>query len=371
MPEANSNKTKIKLMAERLVQSVPYAKGIQRSFIGGKFYREWRRILWIAENLSVARFDSNIADQIDFDAITTIHAHETVQAILLHNELVARGRRSRIKLMLTSHCPELPGTERAAAYRSAGLVGLLSDRVEKAHIQADEYAFAIADMAIFPSPESMDPYLSASTSISATLKAKEVRFVLTGVRSKEAANMPVPPALKECGDKFIICFIGRHNSIKGYDLLKDAAKILLERYPDIAIVVAGVPGPVEPLSHPRWIECGWMSNPEQLIAASDVFVLPNRSTFFDLVLLEAMSIGTPIIASRTGGNVTVAAMSKGVRLFDGLNGFVCEIEKMKSLSGMERASLAEANRRTYRGNFSVEHFASNYLEAVGAISATV
>jgi glycosyltransferase involved in cell wall biosynthesis len=177
--------------------------------------------------------------------------------------------------------------------------------------------------------------------------------------------------LKECGDKFIICFIGRHNSIKGYDLLKDAATILLEKYPDIAIVVAGVPGPMEPVSHPRWIECGWMSNPEQLIAASNVFVLPNRSTFFDLVLLEAMSIGTPIIASRTGGNVTVAAMSDGVRLFDGLDGFVREIERMKSLSRTERASLAEANQKAYSGNFSVDHFASNYLQAVGAISGTV
>ena len=349
---------------DNFLERVPYAKSIQRSFIGGNFYRDWRRILKIAENPPSAQFDRDMASQIDLDGITSIHAHETIQAILLHNELKAKGIRSKVKLMLTSHCPELPGVERAAAYRNAGLFKPLSYRLRDAHVKADEYAFSVADVIIFPSPESTEPYTSASPSISTTLKQKDVRYVLTGVRTKEGADYPVPHALNRSSGQFVACFVGRHNSIKGYDMLKDAAKILFEKYPDFTVAVAGHPGPLEPLNHPRWIELGWTPNPEHLIAASDVFVLPNRSTFFDLVLLEAMSIGRPIIASRTGGNITVAGMSDGILLFDDLNGLVSKLEQLRDLSKFEQNRLAQSNQTAYRDNFSIKHFAAGYLNAI-------
>ena len=58
----------------------------------------------------------------------------------------------------------------------------------------------------------------------------------------------------------------------------------------------------EGLKTDHWIEVGWTNDPHSLIAASDVFVLPNHETYFDLILLEVLSLGVPVVMSRTGGN---------------------------------------------------------------------
>ena len=52
----------------------------------------------------------------------------------------------------------------------------------------------------------------------------------------------------------------------------------------------------------RWIEVGWTDEPHSLTNASDCLVVPNRQTYFDLVILEGLSLGIPIVTSMTGGN---------------------------------------------------------------------
>lgn len=56
------------------------------------------------------------------------------------------------------------------------------------------------------------------------------------------------------------------------------------------------------LKDSRWKEVGWTNDSQSIIAASDVFVLPNRETYFDIIMLEVLSCGKIVIASRTGGN---------------------------------------------------------------------
>ena len=60
---------------------------------------------------------------------------------------------------------------------------------------------------------------------------------------------------------------------------------MLNENKEVYIVTAGV-GDIKSPSHERWIDIGWTSDPGAVINASDVFVLPNNRTYFDLILLR-------------------------------------------------------------------------------------
>ena len=55
-------------------------------------------------------------------------------------------------------------------------------------------------------------------------------------------------------------------------------------------LIAGKEEPMKGLDNSHWIEVGWTNDPHSLIAASDVFVLPNHETYFDLVFLSMFVI---------------------------------------------------------------------------------
>jgi glycosyltransferase involved in cell wall biosynthesis len=113
----------------------------------------------------------------------------------------------------------------------------------------------------------------------------------------------------------VVMTIGRLNVMKGHVHLLDAVPGLLERFPDVAVVVAGrghlqeqlqaqadalgVSGAVRLL--------GQRSDARMLLDAADVFVLPSRHEGMPLVLLEAMDAGLPVVATRVIGSAEVVA----------------------------------------------------------------
>ncbi len=109
--------------------------------------------------------------------------------------------------------------------------------------------------------------------------------------------------------------------------------------------------------------------PGNIVNASDVFVLPNRRTFFDLVLLEVMSIGKPIIASFTGGNKFVSRQTKGVITFERENHIELakKILDFSVLSRDEIEMLGLANKTLYDNYYTPEQFALRYRKEVGKI----
>ena len=42
--------------------------------------------------------------------------------------------------------------------------------------------------------------------------------------------------------------------------------------------------PIKWLNNDRWIEIWWTDKPYEIIKASDIFILPNKETYFDLIL---------------------------------------------------------------------------------------
>lgn len=96
---------------------------------------------------------------------------------------------------------------------------------------------------------------------------------------------------------------------KGYDVLLEAVKLLVDRSVPVVAVAAGH-GPEETTLRRRHAELGLgdrfrflgpRDDALRLIAAADAVVLASRWEALPLVVMEALTIGTPVVATAAGG----------------------------------------------------------------------
>ncbi len=108
------------------------------------------------------------------------------------------------------------------------------------------------------------------------------------------------------GDRPLVLAIGRHERPKGLDRLLEAFATVHEQVPDAVLVIAGGTGKATNLLE-SIIErtglgdsvhlLGYRTDTKVLLAAAQVFVLPSRREGLPGVLLEAMAVGCPAVAS--------------------------------------------------------------------------
>lgn len=109
------------------------------------------------------------------------------------------------------------------------------------------------------------------------------------------------------GDQ-VLLFVGRLHIQKGVDVLLRALPELLDRYPDLQVVIVG-DGPLR-----GWIESranemgrkrvaviGWRSDAHSLIKGCRLLVLPSRYEGMPNVVMEAMAASKPVAATRVEG----------------------------------------------------------------------
>jgi len=136
------------------------------------------------------------------------------------------------------------------------------------------------------------------------------------------------------GEKIIIGTAGRLEKVKGYTFLIKAAKIVIETIlgKDILFLIAGDGSLKEKLKQEsislgiseKIMFLGWRKDVFEIINTFDIFVLPSLNEGMGRVLLEAMLLGKPIIASDTGG---IPELVK-----DGINGFLFPTGDYKKLA---------------------------------------
>ena len=238
-------------------------------------------------------------------------------------------------------------------------------------IKMDEYAFNNSDYLIFPCEEAEEPYYHTWKEYK-KIKEKnkqKYRYLLTGIQEcqikidkrdiRKKYNIPQ--------DAFVISYVGRHNAIKGYDLFTEICSSVIKEQ-NVYVLVAGTEGPIMGLQDEKWIRVGWTKDPHSIINASDVFILPNRETYFDLILLEVLSIGKIIIASYTGGNKYFNNQKYGgIFLYNSISQATNEINKIKNMSKKERQQLEKSNHTVYETEFSAKIFAENYIKLLSTL----
>ena len=158
-------------------------------------------------------------------------------------------------------------------------------------------------------------------------------------------------------------YVGRHNKIKGYDRLVRMFTEMERK--SIHVIVAGSKEGIKCPESPFWHELGYINDSQNLMNAVDVVVVPNRNTYFDLVILEALSRGKIVITSNTGGNISIAKETKAIVLFDNEKEELLDaIMRVKKLVKEERAEMEQDAILFYESKCSCEAFARGYLDVL-------
>jgi glycosyltransferase involved in cell wall biosynthesis len=160
----------------------------------------------------------------------------------------------------------------------------------------------------------------------------------------------------------LVVGVGRLVPVKGFDVLIAAVPELRAAFPSVSVLLVG-DGPERPAleararalgvdAHLRIV--GALDDVAPCIAASDVLVAPSRNEGMGRVLIEAMALDVPVVATRVGGIPSV--------LGDGEFGVLVPAEAPGPLAaalidvlhdGGRRAKLTESGRRRAEA-FSVD-----------------
>lgn len=291
---------------------------------------------------------------VDFNQYDYIHFHTPYELVKFSRSFAYHGKK-----VLTTHSPKPPFMELVEDIYPVKNEKFFRDYRDKL-MMIDTEAFEQADMLVYPCKEALDGY--GDWGYYDHIFSKDIRYIPTGIEAgKIKSEISRDTVLETYGipkESLVISYVGRHNDTKGYDLLKVFAKELLQRYKNVYFLIGGKEFPLKGLQSERWIEVGWTNDPFSLINASDLFVLPNKISFFDLVLLEVMGLNKPVLLSDIGGN-------KFFKQYD-LDLFYFSLSVESMMQAFERYGNTElkGNNRTFiQEKLSTKRFVENYVQS--------
>ena len=291
------------------------------------------------------------------NGVDYVHFH-TLSAACGYNELV---HKANVKTILTVHSPEPLIDE----INSRGKV-VMSPKKRDIYITRETTIMDSVDYLMFPVKGALECYTLSSTVYSEFFKEK----------LEQNRIFFVPTALPDCDKLDIenylsdynipnnatkICYVGRHNRIKGYEYLKQIASKVWEKAPDTYFIIGGKQEECAPVNDPRWIELGWVKT-KSLLQEVDVFILPNQQTYFDIIALEILRSGTPLITTLTGGNHYLSEINNG-----GIT-FIPHDDAEKAVTAIIDVIQKDINgknaRALYEAYFTMNQYIKRYKEEV-------
>jgi glycosyltransferase involved in cell wall biosynthesis len=178
----------------------------------------------------------------------------------------------------------------------------------------------LADIITFPSRGAKSLMESEFNYVN-FLREKDIRIIYNGIEIDKINKFCENNSNDWGTSKFRIINIAEHVTQKRIDLILDALAILKNEF-DFEFINIGSGILTEELLNKtkklglkeRVNFIGKLKNQEviELLKSSNVFVLPSENVVFDLVTLEAMAVGLPVIVSADGGNLET--------IKDGFNG---------------------------------------------------
>lgn len=137
----------------------------------------------------------------------------------------------------------------------------------------------------------------------------------------------------------IILFVGGINSRKGVHYLLESFLLLEKKYPDLKLIIAGPTYKYDQnyimeiknkiisnkLGSKIFLTEENISNVDEFMQSSDIFVLPSKQEGFPISIIEAMSCGMAVIAS------DIPEISRA-QITDGIDGFVFPIGQVCNLA---------------------------------------
>lgn len=357
----------IKHAVKKVVCSVPGGRRFYAEFISKHQRNQYSNLKKILSNPDELIPDSRLIDRIDWKKTRTIHVHTAVDVVKIKNYM-RKNFITNTKVILTAHTPESYAKEQHDLYVLDGQSSKRAEKLMRLWVDIESRGFREADILIYPSKEAMEPHYNQIDGFADIVKGKDVRFMATGCKAL-TAKLTKDEAKEKYGvkGKLVVGYIGRHNSVKGYDLLQNAAESVFKQCEDTVFLIGGAAQGTNRKGNSKWIELGWV-DPAEMLPAVDVFVLPNRETYYDLVLLEVMSMGIPVIATSTGGNKSVKRCFQELILSDvSAEGIAEKIMEFRPLSQIAKSEIGVKAKECYQNYFTEISMAKRYVDTIHEI----
>ena len=187
------------------------------------------------------------------------------------------------------------------------------------------------------------------------LRAGAVGTVYCGVDAPLVEPRPMPAA---------VVGFGRPGPRKGFDVFTAVANALAPEQPALAWRWVGG----ETAARQGAVELApWQVGIGAHLASAALVLVPSRAEGLPLVLLEAWSMGRPVVASRVGGiPEAVEDGRNGVLLEPGnLPAWVATVRRLLA-DAPARHALGEAGRHAWQDRFTVEAMASRFEQVMAA-----
>jgi glycosyltransferase involved in cell wall biosynthesis len=161
------------------------------------------------------------------------------------------------------------------------------------------------------------------------------------------------------GKSVVIGYVGRLTPVKGLGIFFSAVKQIQDKHQNIIILIIGdgaLRNSLETIASKlkvKTIFAGWQLDALPYYLLMDIFVLPSFSEGLANVLLEAMSMGKPVVATNVGGNPDIVQ--------NGENGYLVPVGNSKKMAlALEqliendklRAQIGITNRQKAEKDFS-------------------
>jgi glycosyltransferase involved in cell wall biosynthesis len=310
---------------------------------------------------------TNIA--INLSKYDAIHFHSTRD--LYHAREIIKSYKG--KIILTSHSPKPLHQEIIDDVLKINNIQkkLFNSKINKLS-EVDKYAFERADYIFFPCKEAEEPYINNWEWYRDFSNEKKSKYkYIPSCINRPNVSVSKQDILEKYGipkNSKVLCYVGRHNETKGYDTLKKIGETILKSHKDVYFLIAGKEEPLKGLSNQRWIEVGWTKDPHSIINASDIFILPNKETYFDLILLEVLSLGKPVLLSNTGGNKYFKKYKEiGFRYFNDENEAINQLKELVVLKNSDLDNLGQRNLDVFNKNFDTSNFIVEYESVLKSI----
>ena len=291
-----------------------------------------------------------------------IHIHNMSFMLRYGRQLKREG----IKVIYTTHTPELMIDE--VMYSSSVCI----KKIEKLFINRELFvsrelhAYKLADYIMFPVHGVQECYTLNSKKVQDFFKnAKNIFFNPTAILDNDKKETESKILDQYCisPDSKIICYVGRHTTVKGYYYLKEIARVMLNKRNDIYFVIGGAQGASTPLNHKNWIELGWVDT-QQLLKEIDVFILPNKQTYFDIIALEVLRSGKALITTLTGGNKYFEQINNGGISFIPFDDASRACAIIESILLEDIHNRGNKCRNLFLENFTFYHYVENYINQI-------
>ena len=168
---------------------------------------------------------------------------------------------------------------------------------------------------------------------------KKTQIIPTGIDPSPYRAEPNPPA-----ETVTISYVGRLESVKGVEDYAAAIAAIKEDYPHVKAQIVGWYKEGHPLvtKYQRHIAfTGLRKDIPDVLAATDIFVLPSYSEGLSNALMEAMSSSCACVASEVGGN--------GFLIQNGVSGFLFPPGDREALHAHLRRLLDDSSKRVQMG----------------------